>query len=986
MNASLTISAWLLSAMVGTAAAQPSGIRPPSEVAALPGNGFVSISWTPSADGSVVDYRVYRNHSPNGAPGEIKVLAETGGAPSFIDGTAQNGITYQYQVSAVNIFGFESSKTEVAQVTPRPFSVAPPGPLQAAIASGGTTLTWTPSPSADVSYQILRARSSPDPTVVAEVSNTTWVDTSLVDGLVYHFSVRAVSAARDSSPASKTIVVTAGSAVLTPSHLHMRAQDRSATVSWEWDGTEPPQSFFVFRGLTPDALAPISEVGGSVRTFTNIGLVNGVRYYFAVQASSAVGGVGGISHPVLAIPFANSWSPLEPIPIGPIWDVARIGGYVFAATNHGVYSTLPLVLPEWESAGLAGEKVFTLMELSSGDALAGTRHGVYRYSSASQTWSSRGPLESTEVHSFLEIQHGEGILAATTDGVYQSFDGGDSWSTSGLIGIPVWTFAETSGGDVYAGTSRAGGAILWRRAGAGWEALASDGILVSRAISILERPDGSLFVGTNRGQSLLFRDANLVPTFRTFPGTLLARVGGILIGSKSWGRGLSYWSEADSTRDRIGGAIIEYAPVSSLERMGEVVFAGMNSGQILISADDGESWSDYSIGVVPQTSSSSVALAEPWTDISPAPSSAFYTSLLEHEGGRLYAATLRDGLFATHDLGASWQRLENGLQPNLFQIASDRRGGILVGTFRGLYRSVDEGRSWSVLAFEDTTVTSVLATPAGILAGYLARIGLRTSLDDGRTWSGTAMTSQQNAVPLAYDRNLLFTGASTFRFGGADDPDLGDGGPDDAVSIAIADNGDRLVGGPDGVSISEDGGVSWSPEQLSSIHEVRWRRDDVWFAAGESGVFASADGGLNWSDLSLGLPNAGILSLAVAQDGSIFAGTRGGGLFRAKTSVATSLERISELFQDEKDNIDPTTFPNPTAGHFELRIGDTGSGPLKVSIFDALGRRVRSWTTPGFSARPFRFSVDASNWAPGVYFCRVEAAGRVASTTIVVSR
>ncbi len=971
--------------MVGIATAQPSVIQPPSELVAFPGNGFVSMSWTPSADGSVVDYRVYRDQGPNGEPWEIGGFVETGGALSFIDRTAQNGIAYQYQVSAVNIFGLFSSKTEAVEATPLLSSVVPPGPLQAAVASGSTTLTWTPSPSAGTSYQIMRARSSPPLTVVAEVRGTTWVDTSLVDGIVYYFRIRAISGAGNVSPPSETMAITAGSAVLTPSNLQITAEDRSATLSWEWNGPDA-QSFFVFRGLTPNALAAISEVGGSVRSFTDTGLVNGVRYYFALKASVPLG-VGPPSHTVQVIPFAPLTSNPAPIPIGPVWDLAKIGDYVFAATNHGIYRTFPTTLPVWESAGLADEKVFTLAALSSGDALAGARHGVYRYSATSQTWSSRGPLESTEVHSLLEIQNGAGILAGTTDGVYQSFDGGDSWSASGLASIPVWALTETSGGDVYAGTSFAGSALLWRRAGASWEALASGGEPLSRAISILERMDGSLFVGTNRGPSLLFRDGSIVSSFSTEAGTLLAREGGVLIGSNSYpSSGLWYWSEADSTASRIGGAIIEYADVYSLDRIGEVVLAGLNSGQILISADNGESWSDYSIGVVPQEASGSVALAEPWTEISPGPSSAYYTSLLEHESGRLYAATLRDGLFASHDLGASWQRLENGLQANLFQIASDRRGGVLVGTFRGLYRSVDEGQSWSVLAFEDTTVTTVLATPAGVLAGFLARIGLRTSVDDGQTWSGRGMTSELNAVPLAYDRNLLFTGASTFQFGGAAHLDFVSGGFIAAESIAIADNGDRLIGGPGGVSISEDGGVSWSRPQLSDIHQVSWRRDGVWFAAGESGVFTSGSAGLEWSELSLGLPNAGVLSLAVAQDGYIFAGTRGGGLFRARTYLATSLTTISEPSRDARTGSDPTTFPNPTAGHFELRFGDAGGGPLTVSIFDALGRRATTWTTLGFRAGPLRFQVDASDWAPGVYFCRVEADGRVASTTIVVSR
>ncbi|HSG12702.1 MAG TPA: fibronectin type III domain-containing protein, partial [Gaiellaceae bacterium] len=107
----------------------PLGDGPPSApiaLSALAGDGSVSLSWSPPTfDGGspVTGYRVYRGTSP----GAESFLADAGTSTSYVDGSAANGTTYYYKVSAENANG-ESALSTGASATPSAL-VPPDEPL-----------------------------------------------------------------------------------------------------------------------------------------------------------------------------------------------------------------------------------------------------------------------------------------------------------------------------------------------------------------------------------------------------------------------------------------------------------------------------------------------------------------------------------------------------------------------------------------------------------------------------------------------------------------------------------------------------------------------------------------------------------------------------------------------------------------------------------------------------------------------------------------
>jgi hypothetical protein len=83
--------------------------------------------------------------------------------------------------------------------------------------------------------------------------------------------------------------------------------------------------------------------------------------------------------------------------------------------------------------------------------------------------------------------------------------------------------------------------------------------------------------------------------------------------------------------------------------------------------------------------------------------------------------------------------------------------------------------------------------------------------------------------------------------------------------------------------------------------------------------------------------------------------------------------------------------PNPFRGHTEFAVGLPAKADLRLDVFDAAGRRVRSMNLADAPAgwRTVSLAGDDDRGRPlasGVYFCRVTAGGETATRKIVIAR
>jgi hypothetical protein len=200
---------------------------------------------------------------------------------------------------------------------------------------------------------------------------------------------------------------------------------------------------------------------------------------------------------------------------------------------------------------------------------------------------------------------------------------------------------------------------------------------------------------------------------------------------------------------------------------------------------------------------------------------------------------------------------------------------------------------------------------------------------------------------------------------------------DNFLSMAV--NGSYVFAGTggSGVFVSSSNGTNWNPADsgLTNLNINGLAVDgSSTFAGTNNGVFLSTNYGTTWHDVSTGLTAPTVYAFAVSSNAmggeDLYAGTYHGGVWKRPitemvTSVRPSVIVLPKLFRLEQNY--PNPFNPTTTIHYEL----PKESFVRLSVFDLLGRRVRTLVnqteTPGYKSVQF----DGSNLASGLYFYQV---------------
>jgi photosystem II stability/assembly factor-like uncharacterized protein len=258
-----------------------------------------------------------------------------------------------------------------------------------------------------------------------------------------------------------------------------------------------------------------------------------------------------------------------------------------------------------------------------------------------------------------------------------------------------------------------------------------------------------------------------------------------------------------------------------------------------------------------------------WIDINNGLPVSYYQSIQVNNQDVIFV-TSSDFIARSNDNGNTWTQLKNGLPFGVYYNLKINSKGYLFATNgnlhtgNGLFRSIDNGDSWSIVGMRDTTILN------GLWLDKQGNLYVRTqytiykSTDDGVKWSNF------------YNNGYGYTGqlVAELFFNSKND-------------IFVKDyNGSKYV-----LSRSKDNGKTWVQLDTNiTIGLISIDPNDNIYSVSSLATYCSIDNGDKWIQLGGGINRQNISTLFINKNGDIFAGSDKGYLFKAK-----SINKLSNI-------------------------------------------------------------------------------------------
>jgi ligand-binding sensor domain-containing protein len=199
----------------------------------------------------------------------------------------------------------------------------------------------------------------------------------------------------------------------------------------------------------------------------------------------------------------------------------------------------------------------------------------------------------------------------------------------------------------------------------------------------------------------------------------------------------------------------------------------------------------------------------------------------------------------------------------------------------------------------------------------------------------------------------------------------------DIYSLICKHNG-YIFSGPDygTVERSTDNGENWT--DLNNIlpagggyHVFTINSDGIIFVGHEIiyGVYRSVDNGDTWTAFNSGLSNKNIHSLAITNEGYIFAGTSDG-VFRTvnPTTFIANNDNYPNKFGLKQN------YPNPFNSETNIELYIPKKEFVELKIFDITGKEVENLISKNMNAGKYQYKWRATEFiSSGIYYYHIKA-------------
>jgi large repetitive protein len=248
-------------------------------------------------------YQVTASQNPTSFGTSALPAGLTVSPAGLITGTPQTAGQSTVTISATNSTGTGTAQLTITINPPAP---QPPANLTAAAGSGQVSLSWSASTGA-TTYSVFRGTSSGGESTTALVANltgTSFTDTTVTIGTTYFYVVKAVNSTGASNSSNETSATPGPTVVIPSAPTGLSAAVGNSQITLTWNASTGATSYNVFRGTTTggESAAAIAQ-NLTALTFTDTTVTNGTTYFYKVSASNSAG-VSAQSNEASATPVA----------------------------------------------------------------------------------------------------------------------------------------------------------------------------------------------------------------------------------------------------------------------------------------------------------------------------------------------------------------------------------------------------------------------------------------------------------------------------------------------------------------------------------------------------------------------------------------------------------------------------------------------------------------------------------------------------------
>ncbi len=644
--------------------------------------------------------------------------------------------------------------------------------------------------------------------------------------------------------------------------------------------------------------------------------------------------------------------------------------------------------------------------------------GLFKSTSNGDAWEHiETQFEEFEVYAIYVTEEDHIFVGTNFQGrIYRSTDDGVTWENTreGYDTGECWAFGESKDGVLFAGDGQYDKLFRSTDNGNNWELSANLSSLV-----FMTDTNNTVYCGTFDG--LFFTTDNGITWeedeyFSSVPvsAILIDDNNGIYCGTGYYdnGNGVFYSSDGGENWKHLGlgGKIVLSLAFNSDGH----IYAGTIKDGLFFTDDMGTTWQNYTNGLyrkqvfrleVNQEDDIFIGSENEGVFRSTNGGDSFsqiglpisIVGNIIFSGDSLIFASTTSGVQKYQRKTKKWSNV--GLQ-HVQQVAFAPNGDLFAATGNlslfvskvsaSLFRSTNNGESWSIVAFEDTVVWNVLITDQNIIYAIIDLEGLMRSYDYGSTWEVLPYYSNywSRALEEGTDAEIYFTALGNDPItlykissdGTTITPLIDDINTILSNSLSVSDGiiflADNVDGGRGGIYRSTDSGINW--ENVASeprAYCIYAKSNGIVYSGSDLGLYYSTDFGDTWSNTSYQRDSLGnIREIEEDQYGKLFFGTNKG-LYNV--DIITAIEN-EENPQIPKEFSLSQNFPNPfnpvTVIKYEIP-GQARNDNMNVQlkVYDILGNEIATLVNEEKHAGSYGVEFDGSNFASGIYIYRLTA-------------